>query len=75
MPHRILIISQMPHNFIYNIYYATLFYIISQMPLALSVGHEYRYSNTIREYYSRIFESAKYPELFEYSGIRRILFE
>jgi hypothetical protein len=31
MPHGILIISRMPHNFIYNIYYATLLYIISRM--------------------------------------------
>jgi hypothetical protein len=26
MPHGILIISRMPHNFIYNIYYATVLY-------------------------------------------------
>ena len=32
MPHGILIISQMPHNFIYNIPDATHFYIISRMP-------------------------------------------
>jgi hypothetical protein len=45
------------------------------IPFSSSVGHEYRYSNTIREYYSRIFESAKNPALFEYSCTPRILFE